>query len=170
MAAINGAFVAGAARIIAIDTNPVKLQLAAKIGATDLVNPNDGDPVERVRDLTGGGVHHSFECLGLKKTSEQCFEMLAFGGAATIVGMVPFGEKIELHGFDFLRERKVQGSSMGSNRFRTDMPRLIELYLQGRLHLDDWISNKITLDEINDGFKAMKDGKVVRSVIEFDIN
>ena len=170
MAAINGAFVAGAARVIAIDTNPVKLQLAAKLGATDLVNPNDGDPVERVRDLTEGGVHHSFECLGLKKTSEQCFEMLAFGGAATIVGMVPFGEKIELHGFDFLRERKVQGSSMGSNRFRTDMPRLIELYLQGRLHLDDWISDKITLDEINDGFKAMKDGKVVRTVIEFDIN
>ena len=59
---------------------------------------------------------------------------------------------------------------MGSNRFRTDMPRLIELYLQGRLHLDDWISDKITLDEINDGFKAMKDGKVVRTVIEFDIN
>ena len=95
--------------------------------------------------------------------------MLAFGGAATIVGMVPFGEKIELHGFDFLRERRVQGSSMSSNRFRTDMPRLIELYLQGRLHLDDWISNKITLDEINDGFQAMKDGKVVRSVIDFEI-
>ena len=71
--------------------------------------------------------------------------------------------------FDFLRERKIQGSSMGSNRFRTDMPRLIDLYLQGRLQLDDWISDKIKLEEINDGFKAMKEGKVVRSVIDFGI-
>ena len=137
MAAINGAYIAGAARIIAVDTNAVKLQLAAKMGATDLVYPNEGDPVEQIKELTGGGVHNALECLGLKKTAEQSFEMLAFGGTATIVGMVLFGEKIELHGFDFLRERRIQGSSMGSNRFRTDMPRLIELYLQGRLHLDD---------------------------------
>ena len=95
--------------------------------------------------------------------------MLGFGGTATIVGMVPFGEKIELHGFDFLKERKIQGSSMGSNRFRVDMPRLIELYMQGRLHLDDWISDRITLTEINDGFAAMKQGKTVRTVIDFGV-
>ncbi len=94
--------------------------------------------------------------------------MLKVGGTATLVGMVPFGEKIELHGADFLRERKIQGSSMGSNRFRVDMPRLVELYMQGRLHLDDWISNRIKLEEINEGFEAMKAGKVIRSVIEFD--
>ena len=169
MAAVNGAYVAGAGRIIAVDTNPVKLQLATKLGATDLVNPNDGDPVEQVMNLTDGGVHHAIECLGLKLTAEQSFQMLAVGGTATIVGMVPFGEKIELHGFAFLRERKIQGSSMGSNRFRVDMPRLVELYLQGRLHLDDWISNRIKLDEINEGFKAMKEGKVIRSVIDFGI-
>jgi S-(hydroxymethyl)glutathione dehydrogenase/alcohol dehydrogenase len=169
MAAINGAYVAGAARVIAVDTNPVKLQLATKLGATDLVNPNDGDPVERIVEMTKGGVHHAIECLGLKATAEQSFRMLAFGGTATLVGMVPFGEKIELHGADFLRERKIQGSSMGSNRFRVDMPRLIELYLQGRLHLDDWISDRIRLEEINDGFRAMKEGKVVRSIIDFGI-
>ena len=169
MAAIEGSYVAGAGRIIAVDTNPVKLQLAAKLGATDLVNPNDGDPVERIMDMTGGGVHHAIECLGLKVTAEQCFQMLAMGGTATIVGMVPFGEKIELHGWDFLRERKIQGSSMGSNRFRVDMPRLIELYMQGRLHLDDWVSDRITLGEINEGFRAMKEGKVVRSVIDFGV-
>jgi S-(hydroxymethyl)glutathione dehydrogenase/alcohol dehydrogenase len=168
MAAINGAFVAGAGRVIAVDTNPVKLQLATKLGATDLVNPNDGDPVEKILEMTGGGVHHAIECLGLKLTAEQSFGMLAIGGTATLVGMVPFGEKIELHGADFLRERKIQGSSMGSNRFRVDMPRLIELYMQGRLHLDDWISNRIKLEEINEGFEAMKAGKVIRSVIEFD--
>ena len=169
MAAINGAHVAGAGRIFAIDTNPVKLQLATKIGATDLINPGDGDPVEQIKELTGGGVDHAIECLGLKKTAEQSFEMLRVGGTATIVGMVPFGEKIELHGFDFLRERKIQGSSMGSNRFRTDMPRLINLYLQGRLNLDDWISDKIQLGDINDGFKAMKEGRVMRSLIDFGV-
>jgi S-(hydroxymethyl)glutathione dehydrogenase/alcohol dehydrogenase len=169
MAAINGAFIAGAGRIIAIDTNPVKLQLAPKLGATDLVNPKDGDPVERIKEMTQGGVHHAIECLGLKLTAEQAFQMLAMGGTATLVGMVPFGEKIELHGFDFLRERRIQGCSMGSNRFRVDMPRLVELYLQGRLHLDDWISERIKLEEINEGFRAMKEGKVVRSIIDFGI-
>lgn len=168
MAAINGAYIAGAGRVIAVDTNPVKLQLATKLGATDIVNPNDGDPVERIMDMTGGGVHHAIECLGLKVTAEQSFQMLAMGGTATLVGMVPFGEKIELHGWDFLRERKIQGSTMGSNRFRVDMPRLIELYLQGRLHLDDWISAHIKLEEINEGFTAMKEGKVIRSVIDFN--
>jgi len=82
---------------------------------------------------------------------------------------VPFGEKIELHGFDFLRERKIQGSSMGSNRFRVDMPRLIELYMQGRLHLDDWISDRIKLEDINEGFKAMKEGRTIRTIIDFDV-
>ncbi len=169
MAAIEGAYVAGAGRIIAVDTNPSKLQLAAKLGATDLVNPNDGDPVERIMEMTRGGVHHAIECLGLKITAEQCFQMLAMGGTATIVGMVPFGEKIELHGWDFLRERKIQGSSMGSNRFRVDMPRLIELYMQGRLHLDEWVSDRISIEEINDGFRAMKEGRVVRTVIDFGV-
>ncbi len=168
MAAVNGAAIAGAGRIIAVDTNPVKLQLATKLGATDLVNPKDGDPVEQVKTLVKGGVHHAIECLGTKTTAEQAFQMLAFGGTATLVGMVPFGQKIELHGYDFLRERKIQGSSMGSNRFRTDMPRLIEFYKQRKLHLDDWISDRITLADINQGFANMKDGKVVRSVIQFN--
>ncbi len=168
MAAINGAAIAGAGRIIAIDTNPVKLQLATKLGATDLVNPNDGDPVEQVKNLTNGGVHHAFEVLGTKKTAEQSFAMLAVGGTATIVGMVPFGEKIELHGFDFLRERRIQGSSMGSNHFRVDMPRLVEFYMRGKLHLEDWISAKLKLSEINEGFANMKAGKTLRSVVMFD--
>ena len=172
MAAINGAAIAGAGRIFAVDTNPAKLQMAAKIGATDLINPNDCDPVVRIRELTGGnasdGVHHAIECLGLKKTAEQAFEMLRFGGTATVVGMIPFGQKIELHGADFLREKRIQGSSMGSNRFRTDMPRLMDFYNRGKLHLDDFVSAEIKLADINDGFKTMKAGKVIRSVIKFD--
>ena len=93
MAAINGAAIAGAGRIIAVDTNPVKLQLATKLGATDLVNPKDGDPVKRIQELMKGGVHHAIECLGTKTTAEQAFQMLKAGGTATIVGMVPFGHQ-----------------------------------------------------------------------------
>jgi S-(hydroxymethyl)glutathione dehydrogenase / alcohol dehydrogenase len=167
MAAINGAAIAGAGRIIAIDTNPAKLQLATKLGATDIIDPGNGDPVQQVKDLTKGGVQYSFEVLGTKTTAEQAFAMLAPGGTATIVGMIPFGQKIELHGFDFLRERRIQGSSMGSNHFRVDMPRLVEFYMQGKLHLDDWISARLKLSEINEGFAAMKAGKTVRSVIAF---
>src|SRR5260370_2471404 len=137
MAVINGAQIAGAGRVIAVDTNPAKLQLATKLGATDIVDPQNGDVVQQVRELTGGGVHHSFEVLGRKETAEQAFAMLAPGGTATIVGMIPFGQKIELHGFDFLRERKIPGSSFGSHHFRVDMPRLEEFYMRGRLHLED---------------------------------
>src|SRR5215475_1216586 len=168
MAAINGAAIAGAGRIIAIDTNPAKLQLATKLGATDLVNPKEGDPVQKVKELTGGGVQYSFEVLGSKVTAEQAFAMLGPGGTATVVGMVPFGTKVELHGPEFLREKRIQGSSMGSNHFRQDMPRLVEFYLNGKLHLDDWVSAKIKLSEINEGFANMKAGKVVRSVIQFN--
>src|SRR6187431_3129096 len=160
--------VIGSGGVIAVDTNPAKLQLATKLGATDIIDPRNGDVVQQVRDLTNGGVHHSFEVLGRKETAEQAFGMLAAGGTATIVGMIPFGQKIELHGFDFLRERRIQGSSMGSNHFRVDMPRLVDFYLRGRLHLEDWISAKLKLSEINDGFAAMKAGKTLRSVIMFD--
>jgi S-(hydroxymethyl)glutathione dehydrogenase/alcohol dehydrogenase len=95
-------------------------------------------------------------------------EDLRVGGTATVVGMVPLGQNVEVHGFDLLLEKKLQGSSMGSNRFRTEMPQLVELYLQGRLKLDDWISATRPLAEINEGFAAMKRGEVLRSVIAFD--
>jgi S-(hydroxymethyl)glutathione dehydrogenase / alcohol dehydrogenase len=168
LSAINGAAIAGAARIIAVDMVPAKLELARKFGATDVVNAKDNDPVEAIREMTSGGVHYSFEAIGLKATAEQSFKMLARGGTATIIGMIPVGTNIELHGPEFLMERKMQGSNMGSNRFRVDMPRLVEFYLQGRLHLDDLISRRIRLEDVNDGMEALKTGEVARSVIMFD--
>src|SRR3712207_2708195 len=162
LSAVNGAAIGGASRVIALDTQPGKLELAKEMGATDTILVGNDDPVQAVKDLTGGGVEFSFECLGLKATAEQAFAMLRPGGTATIVGMVPFGQKIELHGFDFLRERKIQGSSMGSNHFRTDMPRLLTLWQQGKLKLDHLISHKIRLEEINEGFARMKGGQAVR--------
>ncbi len=167
LACVNGAALAGAGRIIAVDTVPAKLELAKKLGATDTIDAKAGDPAKQVMALTSGGVHYSFECLGAKATAEQAFRMLAPGGTATIVGMIPVGTKIELHGPDFLRERKIQGSLMGSNRFRVDMPRLIEFYLQGKLQLDHLISGKLALEQINQGFDALRAGTAVRNVIAF---
>ena len=168
LSCINGAAIAGAARIIAIDTVPSKLDLARKFGATDVVNAGDNDPIEAVRELTGGGVHYSFEAIGLKATTEQSFKMIRRGGTATIIGMIPVGTMIELHGPEFLQERTIQGSNMGSNRFRVDMPRYVDFYLQGKLHLDDMISGRIQLEDVNDALAALEGGEVARNVIMFE--
>ncbi|MCY4231208.1 MAG: Zn-dependent alcohol dehydrogenase [Alphaproteobacteria bacterium] len=167
LSAVNGAAIAGAGRIIAIDTVGSKLNLAREFGATHTIDANEQDMVGEVRELTGGGVHHAIECIGLKATSENAFRMIRPGGTATIVGMVPVGTKIELHGPEFLREKRIQGSTMGSNRFRVDMPRLVDFYLNGRLHLDEMISQRIELKDINEAFDDMKSGSVARSVIMF---
>ncbi len=169
LSAVNGAALAGAERIIAIDTNPAKLELAKLMGATDTINASNVDAVVAVKELTGGGVPYSFEAIGLKNTAEQSFAMLRPGGVATIIGMIPLGTKIELHGFDFLRDKKIQGTSMGGNRFRVDMPRLLELWRQGRLKLDHLISGQIKLNEINEGFAKLKSGTPVRNLINFGV-
>jgi len=168
LSCINGAAIAGAGRIIAIDAVPSKLELARKFGATDVVNAKETDAVGEVVSMTNGGVHYSFEAIGLKVTTEQAFKMLRKGGTATIIGMIPVGTMIELHGAEFLMERKIQGSNMGSNRFRVDMPRFVDFYLNGKLHLDDMISGRIKLKDVNDAMQALKKGEVARSVIMFD--
>jgi S-(hydroxymethyl)glutathione dehydrogenase/alcohol dehydrogenase len=167
LATINGAAIAGAGRIIAIDRVPGKLELAKQFGATDVIQASD-DTVKQVIDLTSGGVHHSFEAIGLKTTAEQAFKMLRRGGTANIIGMIPVGTMIELHGVDFLGERKIQGSYMGSNRFPVDMPRLVDAYMAGKLKLDELISRRIRLEDVNSAFDELKRGELARSVIVFD--
>ncbi len=164
---IQGAKLGGALRSIAVDAVETKLAMAMEFGATDVVDASSGDVAKRIRDLTNGGVDYSFEAIGKKETAEQAFSMLRFGGTATIVGMIPEGTKIELDGPSFLREKRIQGSSMGSNRFRTDMPRYIEFYKQGRLKLDELVTQRLKLDQVNDAFADMKQGHVARSVITF---
>jgi S-(hydroxymethyl)glutathione dehydrogenase/alcohol dehydrogenase len=168
LAAVNGAKIAGAARIIAIDNVPSKLELARRFGATDTVLASDGDVVAKVVELTQGGVEYSFECIGIAATVEQCFKMLQPGGTATIVGLFAPGVKASIEGADFFLEKKIRGSALGSARIRDDIPRLVELYLQGRLNLDDLVSRRIQLDDINEGFAAMTRGEVARSVVVFD--
>jgi S-(hydroxymethyl)glutathione dehydrogenase/alcohol dehydrogenase len=168
LAAINGAAIAGAGRIIAIDAQPSKANLVREFGATDFVDASKEDAVAAVMALTGGGVHHAFEAIGLAKTAEQAFNMLARGGTANIIGMIPVGQTISLMGAAFLGEKRIQGSSMGSNRFPIDMPRFVDFYLAGKLKLDEMISRRIRLDDINDAFAEMKTGQIARSVIVFD--
>jgi S-(hydroxymethyl)glutathione dehydrogenase/alcohol dehydrogenase len=168
LSAVQGAAIAGAGRIIAVDTQPTKLELARKLGATDLVNASKGDPVGQVKELTGGGVHYSFEAIGLKQTTEQAWQMLRNGGTATVIGMIPIGTMVELHGVDFLFEKKIQGSNMGSNRFRVDMPRYVDFYLNGKLNLDDMVSARLKLEDINDAFESVVKGEIARSVLIFE--
>ncbi|HMT89348.1 MAG TPA: zinc-binding dehydrogenase, partial [Dermatophilaceae bacterium] len=165
---IQGALLAGAGRIIAVDQSEAKRELAQSFGATDFVDGSAGDAVAQVTELTGGGVDYSFEAIGLKPTTEQSFAMLRPGGVATVVGMIPLGTSIELPGVDFMFEKRIQGSLMGSNQFRTDMPRYADLYLQGRLKLDELVSARIALDEVNSAFEEMQRGSIARSVIVFD--
>jgi S-(hydroxymethyl)glutathione dehydrogenase/alcohol dehydrogenase len=168
LAAVNGAAIAGAGRIIAIDMHGSKLNLAKHFGATDVVDASQGDPVGQVLEMTGGGVQHSFEAIGLKSTTEQAFKMLARGGTANVIGMIPVGVNIELHGADFLAEKRIQGSLMGSNRFPVDMPRFVDFYMSGKLKLDEMISRRIRLDQVNEAFEELKRGELARSVIVFD--
>lgn len=168
ISAVQGAHLAGARKVIAVDVEPRKLAWASELGATHTVNAADGDPVAEVKEITGGGVDYSFECIGLKQTAEQAFHMIRPGGTATVMGMVPHGVNLEIPGADlFLGSKRLQGCKMGSNNFVADMPHLCDLYLGGRLKLDEMISSTITLDEVNEGFAAMQRGEVVRSVIEF---
>jgi S-(hydroxymethyl)glutathione dehydrogenase/alcohol dehydrogenase len=168
LSAIQGAAIAGAGRIIAVDMVDSKLKLAESLGATDLVNAKEVDAVGTVMELTGGGVDHAFEAIGLKVAAEQAFGMVKNGGCATVIGMIPFGQMVELPGYAFLMEKKIQGSNMGSNKFRIDMPRYVDMYLNGKLNLDDMISARLPLTEINSAFEAMKTGEIARDVIIFD--
>lgn len=165
LSAIQGAAIAGASRVIAVDALPEKLEMAGKLGATDLVNTADGDAVAQVQDISDGGVDYSFEAVGAKATAEQSFQMLKRGGTATVIGLMARGTTIELNGLDLIDEKKIQGSDMGSNRFRIDMPKYVDFYLSGKLNLDDMVSRRITLEEVNDAFESLERGDVARSVI-----
>jgi len=168
LSAINGASIAGAGRIIAIDIHDDKLTLAREFGATDGINGNDVDPVTAVIEMTEGGVDYSFEALGRKETCEQAFDMLRPSGTACIIGMVPEGQKIEIDAARLIYDRRLIGCDMGSNVFRIDMPRLVDFYLQGRLNLDALISQRVPLEQVNEAYADMLTGGVARSVIVFD--
>ena len=169
LAALQGARIGGAGQVIAVDTQAWKFDLARKLGATDCVDASDGDAVTAVHDLTGGGADFVFECIGLVSTVQQSVAMTGRGGTTVLVGVVPMTEVVPLSAADLtLQEKNVTGSYMGSNRFRFDMPKYIDFYLDGRLRLDEMISARIQLGEINDAFDRLGKGEVARQVIVFD--
>lgn len=165
--AIQGAALVSASRVIAVDVSDYKLELAREFGATDTVNARDGDPVQQILDLTGGvGVDYAFECIGRPETVRQAFESLAKGGAAVAVGIAPKDAYISIAPQHLVYgERRLLGSFYGSTRPRTDFKLLIDLYLQGRLKLDQLVTREWKLTEINEAFQAMIRGEVARGII-----
>ncbi|GMV84670.1 MAG: oxidoreductase [Dehalococcoidia bacterium] len=166
---IQGAKLAGASRIIAVDMLESKLAAAKEFGATDVVDASSGDAVQQVMSLTGGGVDYAFEAIGLMKTAQQAFMMARRGGQAVIVGMLPLAEDLTIPqaGLSFLGEKGIVGSYYGSTRQTYDMPWLMELYRQKRLKIDELITRTYKLDQINEAYDALKAGEVNRSVIVF---
>lgn len=169
LSAIQGARLAGASVIAAVDVVPAKLELAAKFGATHLVDSSNQDPTEAVQQLTDGlGVDHAIEAIGTLTTARAAFSMLKRGGTATIVGLVPAGLTLDVPVDDLLWGKGIQGSVMGSNRFKVDTPRYVEMYLDGRLDLDTLVTQRLALDQINQGFAAMRSGEGARSLVIFE--
>lgn len=165
---IQGAVLAGAERVIAVDLHPEKLALATTFGATHVVNAAETDAVGDVLELTKGGADYTFEAIGLEPTIQQAIGMLRVGQTAYMVGVPPVGAPVGIPAAAMvLSGRGVQGAFMGSNHFPTDIPMLADLYLQGRLKLDELVDEHIGLDGVNAGYERMKSGTAARSVIVF---
>jgi S-(hydroxymethyl)glutathione dehydrogenase / alcohol dehydrogenase len=166
---IQGARIAAADVIIAVDQFDSKLEMAKQMGATHGVNSAAADPVQQIRELTKGrGVDHAFEAVGNATLVRQAVESLAIRGAATIVGVPPPDTIFEIPFMAMRPECRLQTSRMGSNQFRTDIPRYLEFYRSGRLLLDEMVTRRGRLDDINEAFRAMKAGEVARTVLMFD--
>jgi len=169
LSVVQGCRIAGAARIVAVDTAAWKLDLAARLGATDVVDAAAGNPVPAIVEMTSGGVDYAFEAIGTPATVRQAVRMTRKGGTIVMIGVVPAGTSVELPGADIvLREKRILGCMMGSNRFRTDMPRYVELYRRGQLRLDEMISARLPLDRVNEALEAMRQRAAARSVLVFE--
>jgi S-(hydroxymethyl)glutathione dehydrogenase/alcohol dehydrogenase len=169
LSVVQGAALAGADRIIAIDRVAAKTELACSLGATDTVDASSTDAVAAIRELTGGrGVDHAFEAVGVAALVRQAAESLAVRGTCTIVGVPPDGTVFEIPYAAIRPECTIQTCRMGSNRFRVDIPRYLEFYRAGRLHLDELVTRRARLEDVNDAFTAMAAGDGARTVLLFD--
>jgi S-(hydroxymethyl)glutathione dehydrogenase/alcohol dehydrogenase len=166
-AVIQGARIAGASRIIAVDPVEMKRKNAEHVGATDGVDPNAGDPVAQVQALTGGrGVDYAFEVIGLPETTLQAYNMVRKGGTAVLVGMTRAEAQVTLPTFDlFFNEKTLKGCKYGSGQVRRDFQRFVDLIETGRLDSAGMVSRTIGLADVNEAFDAMERGEVIRSVI-----
>jgi len=164
--AVSGARIAGASKIIVIDIQATRLDQARRFGATDVIDSSEAQPVEAVRALLAEGVDHVFDFVGLKSVAEQGLAMLGVGGGLYLVGVAKPDVEIAVNIVSAIGgQRRVQGVNFGSTNFKRDIPMYAELYLQGRMNLDDLVSKKIALREVNEGYAALKDGSLNRVVV-----
>jgi len=170
LSVIQGAVIAGATTIISVDLLDNKLEMAKQFGATHTVNAGDGDPVEAIKDLTGGlGVHYAFEAIGLvPEPFVQAIHATRSRGTTVWVGHAPLETAVTLDARDLMWEKTVIGSMYGSARPHIDFPRLIALYQSGKLKLDELITRSFPVEDVNEAFKVLGEGKVARSVLTFD--
>ncbi|MCC5873502.1 MAG: S-(hydroxymethyl)glutathione dehydrogenase/class III alcohol dehydrogenase [Gammaproteobacteria bacterium] len=165
---IQGARLAGAAQIVGVDLNPAKRALAEKFGMTDFVNPKEveGDLVPYLVALTKGGADYSFECIGNVNVMRQALECCHKGwGTSVIIGVAGAGQEISTRPFQLVTGRNWRGSAFGGARGRTDVPKIVDWYMEGRINIDDLITHTMPLAKINDGFDLMHEGKSIRSVV-----
>lgn len=165
---IQGARIAGARQIIAVDLQDQRLKSALHFGATDTINSSTGDTVKTIKKMTKGGADFAFDVVGLPKLLEQAFYCLAPRGTAVLVGAIAPGAMISLNAGHFFVEKRIIGCMMGSNRFTIDAPHYLELYRQGRLDLDAMVTRQAPLEGVSEAFRAMEAGEVTRTVLTFD--
>jgi S-(hydroxymethyl)glutathione dehydrogenase/alcohol dehydrogenase len=164
--AISGALIAGASRVVVIDIQAKRLEEARRFGATDVIDSTKSKPVEAVRDLLPGGADHVFDFVGLKAVAEQGLAMLGTGGGLYLVGVAKPEVDISVNIFDAIGgQKRVLGVNFGSTNAKRDIPMYAQLYLQGRMNLDDLVSRKISLREVNDGYAALKESSLNRVVV-----
>jgi Zn-dependent alcohol dehydrogenase len=165
---IQGAALAGAGQIVAVDVKQNKLDYAREFGATDLINASNQDPVGAVLEITGGGADYAFEALGRTETIRQTYEAIRPGGMAVVVGMAPENDEVSINALSLPRNEKIlMGSYYGSARPWIDLPRLVDLYMAGRLRVDELITRSYPLEEINTAYDALARGDGARSIIAF---
>src|SRR5438105_8652468 len=167
---IQGARMVGASQIVGIDVNPAKRTLAEKLGMTDYVNPREisGDLAGHIVELTRGGADYSFECIGNVKTMRQALECCHKGwGVSVIIGVAGAGQEISTRPFQLVTGRVWKGTAFGGARGRTDVPKIVDWYMNRKIEIDDLITHVLKLEEINKGFELMHEGKSIRSVVVF---
>jgi S-(hydroxymethyl)glutathione dehydrogenase/alcohol dehydrogenase len=167
---IQGARLAGANLIVGVDINPARQQMAERFGMTHFVNPNEveGDLVPYLVDLTGGGADYSFECIGSVEVMRQALECCHKGwGESIIIGVAGAGQEISTRPFQLVTGRVWRGTAFGGARGRTDVPKIVDWYMQGKIEIDPMITHRLALEDINRGFELMHAGESIRSVVVY---
>jgi S-(hydroxymethyl)glutathione dehydrogenase/alcohol dehydrogenase len=166
---IQGANMVGANKIVGIDLNESKVAIAKQFGMTDFINPSNTDNlIEAISDLTNGGADYSFECIGNVNTMRQALECCHKGwGESIIIGVAGAGQEISTRPFQLVTGRVWRGTAFGGARGRTDVPKIVDWYMDGKLNIDDLITHKMPLEKINDAFHLMHAGESIRSVVEY---